>query len=133
MKKLILLILIASFNLTFAQEQSTIQGKIIDENFEPLVNVLIKNLNSGVQYRTNQYGEFHGRADRNDTLQFQYISLRTEKIPIETSDQNIHLIMVEDYYPEFGTEKIYRKFEKAEKKRIKNMYKLADKKGVWEK
>lgn len=133
MKKLFLIIFIASFNLTFAQVESKIHGKIIDENFEPLENVLIKNLNSGVQYRTDRYREFHGRADRNDTLQFQYISLRTEKVPIVTSDQNIHLIMVEDYYPEFGTEEIYRKFEKAEKKRIKKLYKLANKKGVWDK
>lgn len=133
MKKLIFIILIASFNLTFGQTEQTITGKIIDENFEPLINVLIKNLNSEVQYRTDKNGEFQVKANPNDTLQFQYVSLRTEKIVIERPDHFIRLILIEDYYPDFGTEKTYAKFEKAEKKRLKKLYKSAKNKGVWNK
>ena len=121
MKVYIAFIFIASFNLAFAQDESKIQGKIIDENLVPLVNVVIDNINSGVQYRTDENGKFQGRAKGNDTLQFQYIGLRTERISIESSKQIIHLIMVEDFYPEFGTEKTYRKFEIAEKKKLKKI------------
>jgi hypothetical protein len=131
MKKILSLLLIISFSSVIGQELSTVSGKIIDERFEPLENVSIVNINSGKQVRSNENGLFQVKGSVGDTLQFQFVSLRLEQLVIDRTENFIKLIMVEDIYPNFGTEKTYERFEKKERKRLKKLYKIAENKGVW--
>ena len=134
MKKILLIFITGLSNLTFAQVGKTVSGKIIDDNLACLSGVKITNLNSGMESISDQDGRYKIIATTNDTLQFRFVGLTTEKIPIKKQAQVLNLIMIDKTVNDLGaiwTKRQYRKADRQIEKRLKKLYKKADKQNVW--
>ena len=134
MKRFIIILLIGVSNITFAQIDTKVSGKIIDEKMTCLFGVKITNLRSGTESRTDQYGFYEIKAMLNDTLKFQMIGLTSDKIKIEEPTQTLNVIMINKEVNCLGanwTEKQYRKAYQLIEKRLKELYKKADDENVW--
>jgi hypothetical protein len=134
MKKILLIILIGIYNLTFAQIGTNSSGKIVDEKLKCLFGVKIRNLNSGAESLSDQNGRYEIIATENDTLEFQMIGLTNEKIRIEKPTQTLNLIMIDKDVNCLGaiwTERQYRKAYQEIEKRLKKLYKKAERQNVW--
>jgi len=134
MKKILLILIIGISNLTFAQTETKLSGKIVDEKLTSLFGVKITNLNSGTESISDQNGRYEIIAKENDTLEFQMIGLTTDKIKIEKPTQTRNLIMMDKEVNCLGaiwTEKQYRKAYKQIERQLKKLYKKAEKENVW--
>ena len=83
MSRLFLLtILFLSFNL-YAQNDTTVKGKIVEAGtINPLENVNIVNLNKVIGTATNKNGEFEIRVSVNDTLHLSYLGFKSIKVRV---------------------------------------------------
>ncbi|UAB75580.1 carboxypeptidase-like regulatory domain-containing protein [Mesoflavibacter sp. SCSIO 43206] len=134
MKKILLILLIGISNLTFAQTGTNLSGKIVNEKLNCLFGVKITNLNSGTESISDQNGRYEINATENDTLEFQMIGLTTDKIKVEKTTQTLNLIMMDKDVNCLGaiwTDKQYRKAYRGIEKRLKKLYKTAEKQNVW--
>lgn len=101
-----------------------------------LFGVKIKNLNSGTESISDQNGRYEIIASENDTLEFQMIGLTTDKIKIEKPTETMNLIMMDKDVNCLGaiwTERQYKKAYREIEKRLKKLYKKAEKQNVWTK
>ncbi len=136
MKKILLILIIGISNLTFAQIETIVRGKIVDEKLTCLFGVKITNLNSGTESISDQNGRYEIIASENDTLEFQMIGLTTDKIKIEKETETLNLIMMDKDVNCLGaiwTERQYRKAYREIEKRLKKLYKKAEKQNLWTK
>ena len=134
MKKILLILLIGISHLTFAQIRTRMSGKIVDEKLTCLFGVKITNLNSGAESTSDQNGRYEIIATENDTLEFQMIGLTTDKIKIEKPTQALNLIMMDKDVNCLGADWSDRQYQKAYReieKRLKKLYKAAEKQSVW--
>lgn len=94
-KKLIFFLLLTISLVGFSQNQSTIQGTIVDESGIPLagVNVLVEGTINGTQ--TDFDGNYSIRASTGNVLIFSYIGMKTQSITIGSS-KTINITMQED-------------------------------------
>ncbi len=122
--------------MTFAQIETIVRGKIVDEKLTCLFGVKITNLNSGTESISDQNGRYEIIASENDTLEFQMIGLTTDKIKIEKETETLNLIMMDKDVNCLGaiwTERQYRKAYREIEKRLKKLYKKAEKQNLWTK
>ena len=120
--------------MTFTQIGPNLSGKIVDEKLTCLFGVKITNLNSGAESISDQNGGYEIIATENDTLEFQMIGLTTDKIKIEKPTHTLNLIMMDKDVNCLGaiwTERQYRKAYREIEKRLKKLYKKAEKQNVW--
>ena len=83
---------------------------------------------------SGQNGRYKITATTNDTLQFRFVGLTTEKIPVKKQAQDLNLIMIDRTVNDLGaiwTKRQYRKTDRQIEKRLKKLYKKADKQKVW--
>jgi len=122
--------------LTYSQVETKLSGKIIDDKLTSLFGVKITDLNNGAESITDQNGQFEINVSQNDTLEFSFIGLTSEKIKIETINENLNLIMIDKSVNCLGaiwTDKMYERAEKKQNRMIKKLYKKAEKNNVWKK
>ena len=82
-KQLLLFFTIISAFVLYAQEPTTVKGKVLDAaNDQPLESVNIVNLNQVVGTSTNSAGEFEIQAKVNDTLHFSYLGYKSIKVRV---------------------------------------------------
>ncbi len=134
MKKILLILIIGIYNLTYAQTKTNVSGKIVDEKLNCIFGVKVTNLNSGMETVSDQNGRYEIIATENDTLEFQMIGLTTDQIKIDKPTQTQNLIMMDKDVNCLGaiwTDKQYRKAYKQIESRLKKLYKKAEKQNVW--
>ncbi len=93
-----LFLLFISISASLAQETGTINGKVVDENNQPLagVNIIIQNTNRGTSTKADGRFTFQDVSVGNKTLVFSYIGFKklTESVSVEpgqTTELNIEL------------------------------------------
>lgn len=136
MKIIQLIFLFGISNLNFAQIETKVNGKIVDEKLDCLFGVRITNLSSGAKSISDQNGGYEIMVKENDTLEFQMVGLTTDKIKIEKPSQTRNLIMMDKGVNCLGaiwTEKQYRKAYKQIGRQLKKLYKKADELNLWKK
>ena len=134
MKNILLILLIGISNWAYAQIEIKIDGKIVDENMTCLYGVKITNLNSGEETISDQNGTYEIIATEKDTIQFELIGMTTDKIKIVKPTQTLNLIMMDKDVNCLGanwSDKQYHKANRQIEKRLKQLYKEADKREVW--
>jgi len=84
MKKILLLLALVLTTIhSFAQEEKTIKGTVMnDANDVVLENVNIVNLNQVIGTSTNEKGEFAIKAAVNDTLYFSYLGFKSLRVRV---------------------------------------------------
>ena len=120
-------------NLTFSQI-TKVKGKIIDEKLNCIPGVKITNINTKKFTFSNQIGEFEIEASKNDTLKFEIVGLTNEKIVVKKINETIRLIMINKEVNCLGIEWTQKQYDKAYRKinkRLIKLYKIANKKKVW--
>ncbi len=131
MKNSILVISFLTTNLLYCQEILQVTGRIVDYNLLNLNNVKIENLNTGEITSSSENGNFGIKARQKDTISFFYLALKPEKIVITKDKSSIRLIMVEDSWVCFESDKYYIRQKRRLQKRMKKLYDKADKQSIW--
>jgi len=129
----IFLILIISVHSIYCQD-FLIKGKIVDDKLSDLLAVNVRNLTSKQHVVTDENGLFKIETKLGDTLEFSFVGLTTDKVTIsDTAD--IKLIMMDKSVNCLGaiwSKHDYKKANKRIQKRLKALYKQADKNQIWQ-
>jgi hypothetical protein len=131
-RTLLLLVFILTINSTYCQTTLT-KGKVVDDKLTELLAVNVKNTNSGQHVLTGKNGNFEIETNIGDTLIFSYIGL-TDELIVVAEITRIKLIMTDKSVNCLGAEwskRDYKKADKRIKKRLKTLYKEAEKKSIW--
>ncbi|HLW07668.1 MAG TPA: TonB-dependent receptor [Marinilabiliaceae bacterium] len=98
MKKLLVIMnLLLSVSILFAQNQITINGKVTDANNQPIpgATILIEGTSQGTI--ADMDGNYALQAESNATLQFSFIGFETQEIPIN-NQTSINVQLKEETY-----------------------------------
>lgn len=88
------ILLIGISNFTYAQTETKMSGKILDEKLNCLFGVKVTNVNTGADFFSDQNGNYELIVRENDTLQFRYVGYTTDRIKIENLAQSLDVIMI---------------------------------------
>ncbi len=128
-----MLVFILTINSIYCQSILT-KGKVVDDKLTELIAVNVKNTKSGQHVLTDKHGNFEIETNIGDTLVFSYIGLTDELIVI-SEIKSIKLIMTDKSVNCLGAEwskRDYRKADKQIQKRLKTLYKEAEKNNIWQ-
>ena len=134
MKTILFILPIMICSLTFGQVGTKASGKILDEKLSCLFGAKITNLNNGAESIADKNGLYEIIAQENDTLEFQFVGLSTDKIRIEEPTKKLNLIMMDKEVNCLGaiwTDRQYKKAYRRIDKKLKKLYKKADKQNTW--
>jgi len=134
MNKILLILLLGISNLSIAQIDTTISGKIIDEKLTCIIGVRITNLNNGEESISDQNGRFRIITSEHDMIEFEMIGLTTERIKINNSTQILNVIMIDKDVNCLGADWSERQYQKAYRqieKYLDKLYRKAGKQNVW--
>jgi hypothetical protein len=129
----IFLILIICVNSIYCQD-ILIKGKIVDDKLSELLAVNVKNIESNRHALTNENGLFEIESNLGDTLEISFVGFTTERI-IVSDTGNIKLIMTDKSVNCLGaiwSKRDYKKANKRIEKKLKALYKQADKNQIWQ-
>lgn len=129
----IFLTLIICFNSIYCQD-NLIKGKIVDDKLSDLLAVNVKNIASNRHVLTNEKGLFEIESNLGDTLEISFVGFTTARIVVSDS-ANIKLIMTDKSVNCLGaiwSKRDYRKAYKRIDKKLRELYKQADKNQIWQ-
>lgn len=127
------LTLIICFNSIYCQD-NLIKGKIVDDKLSDLLAVNVKNIASNQHVLTNENGLFEIESNLGDTLEISFVGFTTERIVV-LDTANIKLIMIDKSVNCLGaiwSKRDYMKAYKRIDKKLKSLYKQANKNQIWQ-
>lgn len=132
-KVVVFLFMLISSLIQIYSQDFKIKGRVVDENFNSLVGVMVSNTKLHKHITTNIKGEFEITANICDSLKFEFVGL-TPEIIIVNSKREINLIMIDKSVNCLGaiwSERDYKRAYRKISKKHKRLYKKADKLRIW--
>jgi hypothetical protein len=108
-------------NNIFAQNR-ILRGQVVNENFEPISNAVIKFGDSLHTVECDNFGHFELNIDKIDKeIEVIHIGYKTEKVFVEKKCY-INVVMINYNNVEFATVKEEKRFYKRQKRRVHSGY-----------
>ncbi len=106
------------------------KGQIINENFEPISNAIIRLDISGKTFEADDFGMFEINIDnRENKIEAVCIGYKTEKVDIEKKCY-VNIVMINYNNREFENVNAEKTYYKKSKRNVRNSYKKAIKSGL---
>ena len=129
-KILILKFIILLLGSNVYAQSKILRGQVIDENFEPLSNAIIRIDSSSKTFETDDFGSFEINID-SDTKSIEVIIIghKTERVFLENKCY-VNVVLININGIEFETKEEKEKFYSRSKNKLKKKYKKALKSGL---
>lgn len=114
--------------------QNSISGKIIDDKLQPFIGAIVINKSTNSKVYSNKDGLYRIQCNIGDTIVFDCVGYTAETRIVKDIDSRIYVILMDKSVNCLGspwTARQYRKAGRLMNKKYKDLYKQADKKGIW--
>jgi hypothetical protein len=110
-----------------------LKGQIINENFEPISNAIIRLNISGKTIESDDFGMFEINIDnRENDIEAVCIGYKTEKVDIEKKCY-VNIVMINYNNREFENVNAEKTYYEKSRRHVRNSYKKAIKSGLLKK
>lgn len=127
-----IILIFASFGMTQILSQTTIKGKVIEDNCEELIGVKIFDNHNNLIGETDNKGNSQIELPKDSCkLVFAYIGFESAKIEITDSCNYIEIILLPAAHYDFMTSRKIDRLRKKDYDKLPKIHSLAVEKGIF--